>query len=159
MQNLLSYFSSAPLPVSTPLYGLSSRYIVPISSIRELRLNQPPTDSYLSQRWITVVYTLQTQYKVLHMTALTDDVYDLWVKTLTTLVSESSDKVVAQVTPADPDLMWIRQLWPAGAKWIDFGTAAGLCGGLGLIIPSEVAERFNVSGVYGWTDGRKRRWI
>ena len=93
------------------------------------------------------------------MTALTDDVYDLWVKTLTTLVSESSDKVVPQVTPADPDLMWIRQLWPAGAKWIDFGTAAGLCGGLGLIIPSEVAEKFNVSCHANMADGRKHLWI
>lgn len=117
---------------------------MPISSIRELRLNQPPTDPYPARRWITVVYTLQTQYKVLHMTALTDDTYDVWVSTLTALVSESSDKVVAQVTPSDPDLMWIRQLWPTGAKLIDFGTAAGLCGGLGLIIPSEVAEKFNV---------------
>jgi len=119
---------------------------VPISSIRELRLNQPPTDGYASARWITVVYTVNNcQWKVLHMTALTDDVYDLWVQTLTSLVSETSDRLVAQVTPADPDLMWIRQLWPAGAKVIDFNTAAGLCGGLGMIIPADIAERYNVS--------------
>ncbi len=79
------------------------------------------------------------------MTAMTDDVYDMWVSTLTALVSETSDRFVAQITPSDPDLMWIRQLWPAGAKFIDFGTAAGLCGGLGMIIPAHVAERYNVS--------------
>ena len=82
------------------------------------------------------------------MTALTDDVYDMWVKTLTELVSETSDRLVAQVTPSDPDLMWIRQLWPAGARVIDFGTAAGLCGGLGMIIPANVAERYNVSSPF-----------
>ena len=118
---------------------------VPIASIRELRLNQPPTDGYASARWITVVYTVNnSQWKVLHMTALTDDAYDLWVQTLTRLVSETSDRLVAQVTPADPDLMWIRQLWPAGAKVVDFNTAAGLCGGLGMIIPAEIAEKYNV---------------
>lgn len=123
---------------------------VPISAIRELRLNQPPTDSYASDRWITVVYTTGSRWKVMHMTALTDDVYDMWVETLTALVSETSDRLVAQVTPADPDLMWIRQLWPAGANVIDFGTAAGLCGGLGLVVPAQVAEKYNVRRCVGY---------
>ena len=79
------------------------------------------------------------------MTALTDDVYDLWTKTLTALVAETSDRLIAQVTPTDPDLMWIRQLWPAGAKVIDFNTAAGLCGGLGMIVPPHIAEKYAVS--------------
>lgn len=118
---------------------------VPISDIRELRLNQPPTDEYPSTRWITVVYVRQSQWKVLHITALTDDTYQLWVDTLTKLVSETSDRLINQITPSDPDLMWIRQLWPAGAKVVDFGTAAALCGGMGLIIPSHVAEKYNVS--------------
>ena len=117
---------------------------IPISQIRELRLNQPPANVYTSHRWITVVYAVSNQWKVLHITALTDDVYDLWVKTLTALVSETSDRLVSQVTPTDPDLMWIRQLWPAGAKTIDFGTAAGLCGTLGLVIPQPAAAEFGV---------------
>jgi len=67
---------------------------VPISSIRELRLNQPPTDGYPAARWITVVYTVNnTQWKVLHMTALTDDVYDLWTKTLTARVDRHTTSI------------------------------------------------------------------
>ena len=120
-------------------------FAVPISSIRELRLNQPPIDDFSSSRWITVVYTRSHQWKVLHMTALTDDMYTLWVDTLTRLVSETSDRMVAQVTPSDPDMMWIRQLWPAGAKSIDFPTAQGLCGGLGLNISSELEAQYKVS--------------
>ena len=118
---------------------------VPIEHVRELRLNQPPTDAYPSTRWITVIYVRNAQWKALHMTALADDVYTLWVNTLTSLVSETSDRLVSQVTPSDPDMMWIRQLWPAGAKVVDFGTAAALCGGLGLVIPYEVAEKYSVS--------------
>jgi phosphatidylinositol phospholipase C delta len=80
------------------------------------------------------------------MIALTDDVYTLWTNTLTRLVAETSDRWVSQVPlPADPDMMWIRQLWPNGAKVIDYETAAGLCGGIGLIIPPEVAVKQNVS--------------
>ena len=79
------------------------------------------------------------------MTALTDEMYNLWVDTLTRLVSETSDRMVAQVTPSDPDMMWIRQLWPAGAKCIDFATAQGLCGGLGLNIPTDVETQYKVS--------------
>ena len=79
------------------------------------------------------------------MIALTDDVYDLWVKTLQTLVAETSDRLVAQVTPNDPDTMWIRQLWPAGTRTIDFSTASGLCGQIGLPIPEEVEKGCTVS--------------
>jgi phosphatidylinositol phospholipase C delta len=80
------------------------------------------------------------------MIALTDDIYALWRDTLTRLVSETSDRLVSEVsTPADPDMMWIRQLWPNGAKVIDYGTASGLCGGIGLVIPPEVAVKYNVS--------------
>ena len=136
-------------PLSVPATGAHGA--VPISSIRELRLNQPPTDGYPAARWITVVYTVNnTQWKVLHMTALTDDVYDLWTKTLTALVAETSDRLIAQVTPTDPDLMWIRQLWPAGAKVIDFNTAAGLCGGLGMIVPPQIAEKYTVGRDHEW---------
>ncbi len=79
------------------------------------------------------------------MIALTDDVYELWVNILRKLVAETSDRLVAQVSPTDPDGMWIRQLWPAGARTIDFATASGLCGQIGLVIPSQVAEKSAVS--------------
>ncbi|ORX33745.1 PLC-like phosphodiesterase [Kockovaella imperatae] len=124
------------------VWGSSKGTEVPISSIRELRLNQPPTGDFSSSRWITVVYVRNQQWKVLHMSALTDDMYRLWVDTLTLLVSETSDRFVAQVTPSDPDMMWIRQLWPAGAKCIDFQTAQGLCGGLGLLISSDLEAEY-----------------
>jgi phosphatidylinositol phospholipase C delta len=122
---------------------------VPISAIREIRLRQPPTESedIHASRWLTIVYVQTTQWRVLHLIALTDDVYTLWTDTLTRQVAETSDKFVSQVpAPADPDMMWIRQLWPHGAKSIDFATAAGLCGGIGLVIPPENAEKNTVSG-------------
>lgn len=69
------------------------------------------------------------------MIALTDDVYKLWVDTLSKLVSETSDRMVGHATPSDPDTAWIRQLWPAGAKSIDWGVAVGLCRSIGLAVP------------------------
>ena len=117
---------------------------MPIYQIRELRLGQPPTDAYNTSRWITIVHVRSLQWKLLHMIALTDDVYEMWVDTLRKLVSETSDRLVAEVTPTDPDLMWIRQLWPAGAKTVDLMAAEGLCRKIGLIVPKDVAERNKV---------------
>lgn len=71
------------------------------------------------------------------MVALTDDVYQLWIDTLKALVSETSDRLVAEVTPSDPDMMWIRQLWPAGANVIDPSKAIALCRQIGLMVDED----------------------
>ncbi|WVR05835.1 hypothetical protein IAU60_002861 [Kwoniella sp. DSM 27419] len=115
---------------------------VSINEIRDLRLGQPPTDTYNSSRWITVVYVRGQQWKVLHMVALTDDIYALWVQTLKALVSVTTDRHVSDVTPADPDLIWIRQLWPVNDKVIDTSKAERLCQQIGLKIPEAVASRY-----------------
>nr|XP_019049181.1 phosphatidylinositol phospholipase C, delta [Kwoniella bestiolae CBS 10118]OCF28111.1 phosphatidylinositol phospholipase C, delta [Kwoniella bestiolae CBS 10118] len=120
---------------------------VSINEVRDLRLGQPPSDTYNSSRWITIVYVRGSQWKVLHMVALTDDIYDLWVQTLKSLVSVTLDRHVADVTPADPDLIWIRQLWPIGSKVIDRSKAEALCTQIGLQIPDTVAKTIDVSGV------------
>jgi phosphatidylinositol phospholipase C delta len=112
--------------------------VVPICQIRELRLGQPPTETYNSNRWITVVHVRGSQWKVLHMIALTDDAYEMWVSTLRMLVSETADRLVSEIKPADPDLLWIRQLWPSGAKVIDMATAVGILRQVGLVIPDTL---------------------
>ncbi|WVQ85423.1 hypothetical protein IAT38_007588 [Cryptococcus sp. DSM 104549] len=116
---------------------------VPIGDIRDLRLGQPPTDTYNSTRWITVVYVRAQQWKVLHMIALTDDVYNMWVAALKELVSVTLDRQVSDVTPADPDMIWIRQLWPMGTKSINRQKAAALCAQIGLQIPKEVDRMYD----------------
>ncbi|WVQ97242.1 hypothetical protein IAU59_004352 [Kwoniella sp. CBS 9459] len=116
---------------------------VSINEVRDLRLGQPPTDTYNSSRWITIVYVRGQQWKVLHMVALTDELYDLWVQTLKSLFSVTLDRHVSDITPADPDLIWIRQLWPMGAKAIDREKAEGLCNQIGLKIPDHVAKRYD----------------
>ena len=78
------------------------------------------------------------------MVALTDDVYEMWVETLQRLVAETSDRLITQVSPTDPDALWIKQLWPANAKSIDFATASVLCGKIGLVIPIDLAETKSV---------------
>lgn len=78
------------------------------------------------------------------MTALTDDVYDLWVSTLKKLVAETADRAVSDVTPCEPDMLWIRQLWPAGVKTVDMPTAVGLCKQIGLVIPDALRQAFKV---------------
>lgn len=121
---------------------------VDITSIRELRLGQSPTDTYDSKRWLTIVYVRGSVWKVMHLIAHTDDVYELWVSALQGLVSQSSDKVVSGAAhgPAtDPDLLFIRQLWPAGQKTLNEAAAKGLCGKLGLDLTPEALKRYQVS--------------
>lgn len=118
---------------------------VPIGDIRDLRLGQPPTDSYNSTRWITVVYVRSQQWKVLHMIALTDEIYFLWIKTLKQLVSITLDRQVTDITPSDPDMLWIRQLWPLGTKAINREKAEALCAQIGLQIRADVGHLEEVS--------------
>ncbi|ODN84111.1 hypothetical protein L202_00124 [Cryptococcus amylolentus CBS 6039] len=113
---------------------------VPINDIRDLRLGQPPTDTYNSTRWITVVYVREQQWKVLHMIALTDETYSLWVKALKELVSITLDRQVSDVTPSDPDMIWIRQLWPLGTRAINKAKAEALCAQIGLQINQKLGE-------------------
>ncbi|WRT64100.1 uncharacterized protein IL334_001029 [Kwoniella shivajii] len=113
-----------------------------ISEVRDLRLGQPPSDTYNSSRWITIVYVRGTQWKVLHMVALTDEIYGLWVQTLKSLVSISTDRHITDITPADPDLIWIRQLWPIGSKVIDSVQVEALCNQIGLQIPDIVKKSY-----------------
>ena len=77
---------------------------------------------------------------MLHMIALEEEIFRLWVNTLQRLVSETSDRLVAQVTPTDPDLLWIRQLWPAGVRTIDMTKAVSLCNQIGLTVPDRLRE-------------------
>lgn len=84
----------------------------------------------------------------MHLIAHTDDVYDLWVSALQGLVSQTSDKVVSGAAhgPAtDPDLLFIRQLWPAGQKTLNEAAAKGLCGKLGLDLTPQAVKRYQVS--------------
>ncbi|WVQ71248.1 hypothetical protein IAR50_000773 [Cryptococcus sp. DSM 104548] len=113
---------------------------VPISDIRDLRLGQPPTDTYNSTRWITVVYVREQQWKVLHMIALTDETYSMWVKALKELVSITLDRQITDVTPSDPDMIWIRQLWPLGTRAINKAKAEALCAQIGLHINQKLGE-------------------
>ena len=124
---------------------------MPIGSIRELRLNEPPSDttSAYASKWITVVYVRAAQWKVLHMIALTSDVYELWVSTLKSLVSAKSDRLVSQIAPSDPDLAWIRQLWPSGKDTVDLMTAITLARQIGLVVPDKLADRQEVRGQKG----------
>ena len=137
------YISSYP---SCILEDHNLKSVVPVKQIRELRLGQPPNDVALtSSRWITIVYVRGKEWKILHMISLTDDVHDYWVGTLRTLVSETSDRAVAEIKPSDPDLIWIRQLWPAGSRAIDMSTALGLCRSIGLEVPMALQNGYKVS--------------
>lgn len=93
------------------------------------------------------MYVRDKQWKVVHFVARTDDVYQLWVRALHELVSKNSDKVVSGTegsTVSDPELRFIRQLWPVGATSIDKTAAAGLCSQLGLVVPAPIAARYEV---------------
>ncbi|KLT38471.1 PLC-like phosphodiesterase [Cutaneotrichosporon oleaginosum] len=117
---------------------------VEIRNIRELRLGVSPTDQYDGARWITIVYVRDKQWKVVHFIAHTDDIYALWSDTLNDLVSAASDRVVSGMQhgpAADPDLLFIKQLWPTGATKIDARTATSLCHSLGLSVgPTHLAN-------------------
>lgn len=90
------------------------------------------------------------QWKVVHFIAHTEDIYALWSDTLNDLVSATSDRVVSgtQHGPAtDPDLLFIRQLWPVGCAKVERSTATSLCHQLGLAVGPRHLEKYQVSWI------------
>jgi hypothetical protein len=110
-----------------------------VCQIREIRLGAALPDYIANRsistadaaRWISIVYVQPpSQWKVLHMVALSDESYELWVSTLRTLLNEI--KIIAGAAPAtgsslmtvtgdkaardgqDRAIHWARRFWTSG---------------------------------------------
>ncbi|KAI6041537.1 PLC-like phosphodiesterase [Pisolithus marmoratus] len=93
--------------------------IIPIENIKELR-SGPDARYYRQQfqlalecedRWITIIYILDGQYKTLHLIASTKDNFQLWDITLRKLYAIRQELMTGLRNEEMRHALWVRQCW------------------------------------------------
>ncbi|KAJ6581272.1 PLC-like phosphodiesterase [Mycena capillaripes] len=106
------------------LYESRKHGIVPIETIKEIRTG-PDAQYYCAQfrfsgdaldRWITIVYVLQSTYKTLHILAPTRDVFLLWESSIRKLYSIRLGLMHNLDNNKLRETVWERQYWKGADK-------------------------------------------
>lgn len=130
---------------------------VPIESIKELRVgadasyyrHQFQLPEEYEERWITIIYILEGEYKTLHIVALTRDVYQQWASGLQKLHAIRQGLMTGLGNTEVRESVWERQYWKGadeeGDQLLDFDNVERLCKRLNAHIPpDELKELFEV---------------
>ncbi|KAJ7460554.1 1-phosphatidylinositol-4,5-bisphosphate phosphodiesterase 1 [Mycena latifolia] len=106
------------------LYPSGKHGLVPIESIKEIRTG-PDAQYYCAQlgfsgdsidRWITIVYVLNSTYKTLHILAPTQDVFHLWESTIRKLYAIRLGLMQSLENTDLRQTVWERQYWKSADK-------------------------------------------
>jgi len=97
----------------------SNATAVPIESIKEMRfgsearyyVRQFGVDESCEDRWITIFYIVDGDYKDLHLIAPTHDVYNLWQVTLTQLYSIRKELMSGLGNFEMRQALWEKHYW------------------------------------------------
>ncbi|KAF5328373.1 hypothetical protein D9619_013248 [Psilocybe cf. subviscida] len=148
------------------LYKSSKDVTVPIESIKELRVgadasyyrHQFQLPEEYEERWITIIYILDGEYKTLHIVALTRDVFQKWASGLQKLHAVRQGLMAGLGNTEVRESVWERQYWRGadeeGDQLLDFDDIERLCKRLNAHIPpKELKELFDT------TDTEKRGYI
>jgi len=134
---------------------------VPIENIKELRAG---TDArfyreqfHLSQdyedRWLTVVYIIDAQYKTLHLIAPTKDDFQMWDTTLRRLHHIRRELMSGTGNPELRQAIWEKQYWKGADveadDKLDIENVERLCRRLNInTTPEDLIQRFRVSSFH-----------
>ncbi|KAJ7074909.1 1-phosphatidylinositol-4,5-bisphosphate phosphodiesterase 1 [Mycena belliarum] len=141
------------------LYPSRKHGLVPIESIKEIRTGldaqyycctQFGYSQDSMQRWMTIVYVLNSNYKTLHILAPTKDVFDLWETTIRKLYAirlglmHNLDNVEIRQT------VWERQYWKSadkgGDQSLNLDEIQAMCVRLSVNYPpGELKDLFNAA--------------
>ncbi|KAI6098556.1 PLC-like phosphodiesterase [Pisolithus sp. B1] len=147
--------------------------IIPIENIKELRSGSDAT--YYRQlyqlaheyedRWITIVYILDGQYKTLHLIASSKESFQLWDITLRKLYAIRQELMTGPGNEEMRHAMWVRQCWKSSEHQNDqklsFDEVERLCRRLNVNASQDGLVRLfkqadsQRSGFLDFTDFRK----
>jgi phosphatidylinositol phospholipase C delta len=126
---------------------------VNFEKIRELRFNSSARyyrelfkiSAASEPRWITIIFTTQGKYKLLHLVALSDLDFQLWRDTLVALFQMRRQLMGGLDHMQKRQSLWLRQHWKmadvSGNEKLDFDEVAALCRKLGIVTSTEVLRR------------------
>lgn len=130
---------------------------VPIESIKELRLGadtryyrlQFKLPEEYEDRWITIVYSVDSTYKTLHLIAETRDVFQQWSTALQKLYAIRQGLMTGLGNLETRQSVWERQYWKGadegGDQVLDFNDVERLCKRLNVnLSASELKKAFEV---------------
>lgn len=87
-------------------------------------------------RWISIIYTSAGKFKVLHLVALTSEVYYLWMETLQTLHEQRKELMGGLDQMRKRQSVWLKQHWSiadlTGDQKLDLKDVATLCRNLNI---------------------------
>ncbi|KAK7056256.1 hypothetical protein VNI00_002808 [Paramarasmius palmivorus] len=121
------------------LYESKKSGIVPIEAIKELRFGSdagyyraqfdfPPE---AENRWITVVFILEGNYKTMHIVAPTVEAFSLWKTALEKLYKIRQGLMIGLQNNDLRDAVWEKQYWKGADRnndqKLDFGDVQNLC--------------------------------
>jgi phosphatidylinositol phospholipase C delta len=126
---------------------------VPIENIKELR-SGPDARYYREQfqlaaeyedRWLSIIYIIDGQYKTLHLIASTKDVFHMWDTTLRKLHRIRKELMSGLGNIEMRQAIWEKQYWRAGDEERDqklaFEEVERLCKRLNVSSSTEELER------------------
>lgn len=98
----------------------SQPVLVPIEAVRELRTG-PDTKNYRDQfqlpgqdyedRWLTIIYIVDSTYKTMHLLAPTKDVMDMWTSALHRLHAVQTELMSGLSQGEMLEAVWERHYW------------------------------------------------
>jgi len=115
----------SPSPPQYPSDAITR--VVPIESIKELRSGldaryyrqQFQLASEYEDRWITIIYILDGQYKTLHLIASSKDAFQLWDITLRKLHAIRQQLMTGLGNEEMRHAVWLRQCWKSSDQQYD----------------------------------------
>ncbi|KIK61621.1 hypothetical protein GYMLUDRAFT_42638 [Collybiopsis luxurians FD-317 M1] len=135
--------------------------IIPIESIKELRfdgdtsyyrsLYKLPAD--VQTRWITIIYILDGKYKIMHIIAPSDVVFQQWKESLNKLYAVRQGLMSGAYGNIIRDVVWEKQYWKIadhdGDQKLEFDDVQRLCRSLSLhFSEQELTKLFKAADVH-----------
>ncbi|KZS96863.1 PLC-like phosphodiesterase [Sistotremastrum niveocremeum HHB9708] len=136
--------------------------LICVENIKEIRAG-PDARNYREQfkigsdaegRWLTLVYTVEGKYKTLHVVALTKDVMDMWLSTLTQLYDVRQELMNGLGNPETRELIWEKSYWRHADNDVDqkinFSDVERMCKLLNIRSPrDDLLARFKAADTRG----------
>ncbi|KAJ7462363.1 PLC-like phosphodiesterase [Mycena galericulata] len=135
------------------LYDSRRNGLVPIETIKEIRTGAD-AQYYCVQfgfsedavdRWTTIIYVLNDNYKTLHVYAPTRDVSDLWQSTIRKLFAVRLGLINSLDNTEMRETIWERQFWKGADKGgLSLPEVQSMCARLAVNLPKgELEQLFN----------------
>ena len=136
--------------------------VVAFENIKEIR-SGPETRYYREQfqcppdyeeRWITIIYITDSNYKTLHIVANTKDAFNCWDSTLRSLYAVRKDLMSGLGHIEKRQLVWERRYWKgaddSGDEKLNFEEIEHMCMRLNIrFSKDELRNRFNAADSKG----------